>query len=134
MSAVAFAWVGTIATLVAAISILVGAPEQARDLAPLGGLGDLTRRFGEFAPIVAAMASGIVAAVVAAMIGSRRLDPVAGGLQLFVLGAVTVACVLGATGRVGHATDGSVMIATLCCVAGGAAIAAGGIVALLGRE
>jgi hypothetical protein len=131
---VALAWLGTIATLVAVIAILLGSPARAHDLAPVTGLGDLERRFGEIAPLVAAFLAAMVAAIVAALIGSRRLDAVGGGLQLFVLGVAVDACVLGAAGRVGHSVDGGVLGATLVCVAGGAAIAAGGIVALLGRE
>ena len=83
---------------------------------------------------MAATVAGVVAAVVAAMVGARRLDPVGGGLQLIVLGGVAVGCVLAESGRIGHAVDGGVLGATLVCVAAGAAIAAGGIVAMLGRE
>ena len=134
VSAVAFAWLGTVATLVAAFAILVGAPDRAHDLAPLGGPGDVIGRFGEIAPVLAAVTAACVAAIVAAFIGSRRLDAAVGGLELFVLGGVVLVCILGMSGRVGHTLDGSVMRATLGCVAGGATIAAGGIVALLGRE
>ncbi len=134
LSGVAFAWLGTIATLVAVIAILLGSPARAHDLAPLSGFGDLQRRFGEIAPLAAAFLASLVAAIVAAMVGSRRLDAVGGGLQLFVLGAVVDICILGAAGRIGHSVDGGVLAATLICVAGGSAIAAGGIVALLGRE
>jgi hypothetical protein len=133
LSAVAFAWLGAVAVLIAVFAILVGSPNRAYDLAPIGGLGDLGRRFGEISPLVAATVAGIVAAVVAAFVGARRLDAVGGGLQLFVLGGVVLACVAGEFGRIGHSADGGVLIATLVCVAGGAAIAAGGIVALLGR-
>jgi hypothetical protein len=134
LSAVVFTWLGAVALILAVFAILVGSPSKAYDLAPLGGLGDLTRRFGEFSPLVAASVAVVVASVVAAMVGARRLDPVAGGLQLVVLGGVAVACVLGEAGRIGHAADGGVLSATVVCVAGAAAVVAGGIVAMLGRE
>ncbi len=134
LSAVVFVWLGTIATFVAAIAILLGKPDEAHDLLPIAGFGDLTRRFGEIAPILAALFAALVAAVVVSFVGARRLDAPLGGFELFVLGAVVVVCILGMSGRIGHAADGSVLRATLGCVAGGAAIAAGGIVALLGRE
>jgi len=134
LSGVAFAWLGTSATLIAVVAILLGSPARAHDLAPITGLGDLTRRFGEIAPLTAACLAAVVAAIVAALVGSRRLDAVGGGLQLLVLGVAVDFCVLGAAGRVGHSVDGGVLAATLVCVAGGSAIAAGGIVALLGRE
>jgi hypothetical protein len=134
LSGVAFAWLGTLATVIAVIAILIGSPARAHDLAPLAGPGDISRRFGEIAPLVSAFVAAVVAAIVAALIGARRLDPVGGGFQLVVLGVAVDACVLGATGRVGHSIDGGVLGATLVCVAGGSAIIAGGIVALLGRE
>jgi len=134
LSAVVFVWLGTVATLVAATAILLGKPDEAHDLLPIGGFGDLARRVGEFAPIVAALVAAVVAAVVVSFVGARRLDALFGGCELFVLGAVVVISILGMSGRIGHAADGSVLRATLACVAGGAAIAAGGIVALLGRE
>ena len=103
LSGVAFAWLGTGVTLVAVVAILFGTPARAHDLPPITGFGDFTRRFGEIAPLTAASLAALVAAIVATMIGSRRLDPVGGGLQLFVLGAAVDACVLGAAGRVGRA-------------------------------
>lgn len=134
LSAVAFAWLGTTATLIAVIAILVGNPTRAHDLAPLTGPGDVGRRFGEIAPLLAAAAAAVVAAVVAAFVGARRLDPIGGGIQLVVLGGAVVACILGVSGRVGHSVDGGVLITALLCVAGGSAISAGGIISLLGRE
>jgi hypothetical protein len=134
LSAVVFTWLGAVALILAVFAILVGSPAPAYDLAPLGGLGDLTRRFGEFSPLVAASVAVIVAAVIAAMIGARRLDPVAGGLQLVLLGGVAVACVLGESGRIGHTVDGGVLTPTVICVAAAAAVVAGGIVSMLGRE
>src|SRR5512140_444991 len=95
VSAVVFVWLGTIATLVAATAILIGKPDEAHDLLPVAGPGDLTRRFGEFAPILAALVAALLAAVVASLVGARRLDAPLGGFELFVLGTVVVVCVLG---------------------------------------
>lgn len=134
LSAVVFAWFGAVAVLIAVLAILLGSPARAYDLAPLGGLHDLERRFGEISPLVAAALAGIVAAVVAALVGARRLDPIGGSAQLLVLGGVVLVCVIGESGRIGHSAEGGVLGATLLCVAGGSAIVAGGIVSLLGRE
>jgi hypothetical protein len=133
-SAVAFASAGGVLVLVGAASILTGTPAQAHDLAPIGGWGDLPRRFGEIAPLLSAAIAAVVAGGVAMLAAARRLDAVAAALELMVLGAVIEVCVLGAVARIGHATDGSVLGAAVVCVMGGTAVFAGGIVALLARR
>ncbi|MGA3057781.1 MAG: hypothetical protein ABSE70_07070, partial [Candidatus Limnocylindrales bacterium] len=68
------------------------------------------------------------------LVAARRLDALAAAIELLILGAVIEICVLGAIGRIGHATDGSVLGAAVVCVMGGTAVFAAGIVALLARE
>ena len=133
-SATAFPVAGAFLVLLGSGSILAGQPAQAHDLAPLTGLKDLFDRFGEVAPLLSACIAATVAAAVALTVASRRLDAVAAALELLVLGAVVEACIIGSAGRIGHATDGTVLGAAVVCVMGGAAIFAGGIVALLARE
>jgi hypothetical protein len=133
-SAVGFACVGAFFVLLGVESILTATPAQAHDLLPLAGIGDITRRSGEVAPILSAMVAALVALAIAALLAARRLDPLAAAIELLVLGAVIEGCVLGAIGRIGHATDGSVLGAAVVCIMGGTAIVASGIVALLARE
>jgi hypothetical protein len=133
-SAVGFAGFGGFLVLLGAVSILTGTPAQAHDLVPLAGLGDIPRRLGEVAPLVSATIAALVVGAVAVLVAARRLDALAAAIELLVLGAVIEGCVLGAIGRIGHATDGSVLGAAVVCVMGGTAVFAGGIVALLARE
>jgi hypothetical protein len=129
-----FAWLGAVAALAGVISILTGSPSRAHDLAPLAGPGDVVSRLREIAPLLSAGAAAFVAAVIAMLSGSRRLDPVAAAIQLLILGTVVDVCVLGASNRIGHAADGSVLGAAILCVLGGSSIVAGAIVTSLGRE
>lgn len=133
-SAVGFASLGGFLVLLGAASILAGNPARAHDLVPLGGVGDIPTRFGEVAPLVSATIAALVVWAVAVLVAARRLDALAAAVELLILGAVIQACILGAIGRIGHATDGSVLGATVVCLMGGTAVFAGGIVALLARE
>ena len=134
ISGVVFAMAGATAVLGGVISILTGIPRAARDLAPLSGRGDAIARFGQWEPLLAAMAAALVAAVVAVLLARRRLDPRAAAIELIVLGVAIDVCIVGAIGRVGHATDGTVMPAAVVCLMGGSFMLAGGIIAMLGRE
>ncbi len=115
-------------------SILTATPAQAHDLLPLAGIGDITRPSGEVAPLLSATIAALVVVVVAALLAARRLDALAAAVELLVLGLVIEGCVLGTIGRIGHATDGSVLGAAVVCIMGGTAVIASGIVALLARE
>jgi hypothetical protein len=134
ISGVAFAVGGAVLVIGGVASILAGRPDAAHDLAPVTGPSDLVQRFGQMAPILsAAIAAGLVL-VVAVLLGLRRLEASAASLELVVLGLVIAFSVIGALGRVGHATHGGVMGAAIACLMGGTAVVAGGIVAVLGRE
>ena len=134
ISGVVFAIAGATAVLGGVISILTGIPRAARDLAPLSGRGDAIARLGQWDPLLAAMAAALVAGVVAVLLARRRLDPLAASIELIVLGLAVDVCIGGAIGRVGHATDGSVLPAAVVCLMGGSFMLAGGIIAMLGRE
>jgi len=134
ISGVVFAMAGATLVLGGVVSILTGIPRAARDLAPLSGRGDAIARFGQWEPLLAAMAAALVAGVVAVLLARRRLDPRAAAIELIVLGLAIDVCIGGAIGRVGHATDGTVMLAAVVCLMGGSFMLAGGIVAMLGRE
>ena len=60
--------------------------------------------------------------------------PLAGSIELLVLGLVTEVCIGGAVGRIGHAADGGVMGATVVAMMGGSAVVAAGGIAVLDRE
>jgi hypothetical protein len=134
ISGAAFAAGGAVVVIGAAVSILTGRPTAAHDLAPLAGPGDLTGRFGQIAPVVSAALAAIVAVGVTGLLLLRRLQPVAAAVELMVLGLVVDACIGGAATRIGHAADGSVLGASIACMMGGAAVVAGGVIALIGRE
>jgi hypothetical protein len=134
ISGVAFSVGGAIVVVGGVASILAGRPAVAHDLAPLSGLGDLTQRFGQTAPILSAAVAALLVVFVAGLLALRRLDATAASLELVVLGLVIVFSIGGALGRVGHATDGGVMGAAVAGLMGGTAVLAGGIVAVLGRE
>ena len=134
ISGVAFAMAGVAVVLGGVVSILTGIPRAARDLAPLSGRGDAIARLGQWDPLLAAMAAALVAGVVAVLLARRRLDPLAASIELIVLGLAVDVCIGGAIGRVGHATDGSVLPAAVVCLMGGSFMLAGGIIAMLGRE
>lgn len=133
-SAVGFACLGALFVLLGLVSILTATPAQAHDLAPLAGIGDITRRSGEVAPLLSATIAALVVVAVAVLLAARRLDALAAAVELLVLGLVIEGCVLGTVGRIGHATDGSVLGAAVVCMMGGTAVIASGIVALLARE
>ncbi len=134
VSAVGFGLIGGLVVLLGTASILTGTPTQAHDLMPLVGIGDVPRRFGEVAPLLSAVSAALVAGAVAILVAARRLDALAAAAELLVLGAVIEVCVLGGIARIGHAADGSVLGATVVCVMGGAAVLAGGFLALLARK
>ena len=134
ISGAAFAVGGALAVIGGVASILSGTPGAAHDLAPLGVLTDITARFGQMAPVLTAAVAAIVAVVVAGLLASRRLEPQAAAIELLVLGLAIDMCILGATGRIGHAADGGVLGSAVVCLMGGTAVVAGGIVAALGRE
>jgi hypothetical protein len=133
-SGIVFALLGAAAVLGGVVSILLGLPSAAHDLAPLTGPGDAVARFGQIAPLVSAGIAALVAGWIAILTARRRLDPWAASLELLVLGIAVCACTAGAIGRVGHAANGDVLPAAVVCMMGGAALVAGGIVALLGHE
>jgi hypothetical protein len=134
ISSVVFAMAGATAVLGGVVSILTGIPRAARDLAPLSGRTDAIARFGQWEPLLAAMAAALVVGVVAVLLARRKLDPRAASIELIVLGLAIDVCIFGAIGRVGHTVHGSVMPAAVACLMGGSSILAGGIVAMLGRE
>ncbi|MGZ6273266.1 MAG: hypothetical protein ACXWM8_03090 [Candidatus Limnocylindrales bacterium] len=133
-SAVGFACLGALFVLLGLASILTATPAQAHDLLPLAKIGDITRPSGEVAPLLSATIAALVVVAVAALLAARRLDALAAAIELLVLGLVIEGCVLGTIGRIGHATDGSVLGAAVVCIMGGTAVIASGIVALLARE
>lgn len=133
-SGAAFAVGGAALVVAGVVSILAGSPSAAHDLAPLAGPADFVGRFGQVAPVVSAAVAGIVAAVVARLLATGRLEPLAAAIELLVLGLVVEVSIGGAIGRIGHATDGGVLGATVACLMGGTAVIAGGIVAVLGHE
>ena len=134
ISAVVFAIAGATAVLGGVISILTGIPRAARDLAPLSGRGDAIARFGQWEPLLAAMAAALVAGVIAVLLARRKLDPRAASIELMVLGLAIDVCIVAAIGRVGHTVHGNVMPAAVVCLMGGSFMLVGGIVAMLGRE
>jgi hypothetical protein len=129
-----FAAAGSVAVVAGVLSILLGNPAAAHDLAPLAGPGDLFGRLAQLSPVVSAGIAGVVAGVVAALLISRRLDPFAAAVELLILGAAIDGCIAGVVSRIGQATDGSVMLATVAVLMGGSALMAGGFIALLGRR
>ncbi|MGA2513198.1 MAG: hypothetical protein ABSG37_06220 [Candidatus Limnocylindrales bacterium] len=134
ISGVAFAVGGAVVVIGGVVSILVGRPDAARDLAPVTGPADVVGHFGQMAPLLSAAVAAIVVVAVAALLALRRLDPAAASIELLVLGLAIELCVGGAAGRIGHATSGAVLGAAVACLMGGAAVVAGGIVAVLGRD
>jgi hypothetical protein len=134
ISGLAFAVGGAVVVIGGVVSILLGRPDAAHDLAPVTGPADLVGRFGQMAPVLAAATAALVVVVVAALLALRRLNPVAASVELLVLGLVIDLCIGGAAGHIGHATSGAVLGAAVACLMGGAAVVAGGIVASLGRE
>jgi hypothetical protein len=134
ISGAAFSLAGAAVVIVGVVSILAGSPNAAHDLAPLSGPGDLAGRFGQVAPVVSAAIAAAVAATIAVLLSMRRLAPLAAAVELLVLGLAIEACIGGAVGRIGHATDGAVLGSTVACLMGGTAIVAGGIITVLGHE
>ena len=134
LSGAAFAIGGAGLVIAGTVSILTGRPTPAYDLAPLAGPADVWARLGQAAPVVSAAVAALVAAAVALLLAVRRLEPLAAAVELAILGVAVAACMAGASGRVGYATDGSVLGSTVVCLMGGAAVVAGGIIAVLGHE
>jgi hypothetical protein len=134
ISGAAFAVGGAILVLCGVASVLTGKPDAAHDLAPIAGPSDLIGRLGQVAPVLSGAVAAAVAIGVAGLSARRRLTPYATALEMLVLGFAIEACIGGAAIRIGHATDGSVMGATVACMIGGVAVIAGGVIALLGRE
>jgi hypothetical protein len=134
VSGALFAVFGALAVLVGVGSVLLGVPAVAHDLVPVAGLGDATARLGQTAPVLSSGIAALMALVIAALLAGERLAAPAAALELLVLGLAIEICVGGAVGRIGHATDGGVLVATVVCLMGGVSVAAGGVVAALGRE
>jgi hypothetical protein len=103
-------------------------------MAPLAGPGEIGRRLGEISPLLAAALAALVAAGVVLLLGARKLKPASAAVELIVLGAAIEVCVLGAIGRIGYAADGSVLLAGVACLMGGAAVVAAGLIAGLVSE
>ncbi len=133
-SGAAFAIGGAAVVVAGVLSILTGSPNPAHDLTPLHGLGDIASRFGQVALVLSAAIAAAVAAVVAALLATNRLTPLAAAVELLILGLAIEVCIGAALGRVGYATDGSVLGSTIACLMGGTAVVAGGIIAVLGQE
>ena len=134
LSAVAFGTFGTGLVLAGVISIATGIPRQAYNLAPLGGPAEVGRRLGEISPLVAAALAAVVVAAIVLMLATRRLRPLVAASELIVLGAAIEVCVLGASGRIGYAADGSVLLAGIFCLTGGVSVLAAGLLAALVPE
>jgi hypothetical protein len=131
LGALAFGFAGACLALGGVSSILIGVPTAAHGVRPISGLGDIGARLGEMAPLLSVGAAALVAAVVVVLLEMGRLRSIASGLELIVLGVVIVACVAGASGRIGYAVDGSVLPAAVMGLTGGLAIAVAGVVAAL---
>jgi len=134
VSGAAFAAGGAAVVAIGVGSIAIGRPIAAHDLAPLAGPMDVLNRFGQVAPLLSAVVAAIVVAAIAALMARGRLAATAAAVELLVLGLVIDVCIGGAAGRIGHATDGGVLGAAIACLMGGIAVAAGGVITLLGRE
>jgi hypothetical protein len=134
ISGVAFGVGGAIVVIGSVASILAGAPNAAHDLAPLAGPNDLVGRFAQMAPLLAAAVAAMVVIAVAGLLAARRLAARPASIELLILGLTIEVCIGGAVGRIGHSTDGGVLVSSVACLMGGTAVVAGGIIAVLGRE
>jgi hypothetical protein len=134
LSSVAFGALGTGLVTAGVVSIATGIPHRAYNMAPLAGPGDLIGRLGELSPLIAAAVAALVVASVVLMVATRRLRPDSAALELLVLGLAIEVCVVGAIGRIGYASDGSVLLAGVACITGGSAVVASGLLAALVRE
>ena len=134
ISGAAFALGGALVVIGGVAAILTGTPVAAHDLAPLTGPGDLAGRFGQVSPLVSAAAAAVVVAAVAVMMARGRLQPLAAAIELLVLALVIDACIGGAAARIGHASDGGVLGASVASLMGGTSIVAGAIITVIGRE
>jgi hypothetical protein len=134
LSAVAFGSFGCGLIVAGVVSITTGLPRQAHNLAPLAGPGDIGGRLGEISPLIAAALAALVVASIVLMLATRRLRPLTAAVELVVLGAAIEVCVSGAIGRVGYAADGSVLVAGVACLTGGASVLVAGMLAALVRE
>ena len=95
------------------------------------GPAEVGGRLGEISPLVAAALAAAVVASIVLMLATRRLRPLAAASELIVLGAAIEVCVLGAIGRIGYATDGSVLLAGIFSLTGGVSVLAAGLLAAL---
>ena len=134
LSAVAFGTLGTGLVVAGVVSIATGIPHRAYNMAPLAGLADVSGRLGEISPLIAATVAALVVASVVLMLATRKLRRDTAAVELIVLGAAIEVCVIGAIGRIGYAADGSVLLAGVACLTGGAAVVAAGALAALVRE
>jgi hypothetical protein len=103
-------------------------------MAPLAGPADVGGRLGEISPLIAAVLAALVVVSIVLMLATRRLRPETAAVELIVLGAAVTICVVGAIGRIGYAADGSVLLAGVACLTGGAAVVAAGVLTALVRE
>jgi hypothetical protein len=134
LSAFAFGVLGAGLVAAGVVSIATGIPHPAYNLAPLSGPVDLLRRLGEVTPLLAAGLGAVVVAWLALMLVSGRLRPATAALELIVVGLAVEVCVVGAIGRLGYAPDGTVLVAGVACVTGGASAIAAGLLAALVHE
>jgi hypothetical protein len=134
LSTIAFGTFGTGLVLAGVVSIATGIPRHAHNMAPLAGPADFGGRLGEISPLIAAALAALVVAAVVLMLATRRLRPDTAAAELIVLGVAVEVCVIGAIGRIGYAADGSVLLAGVACLTGGASIVAAGVLAALVRE
>jgi len=134
LSAVAFGAFGAGLALVGVLSIATGIPSRAHNMAPLAGAADIGGRLGEISPLIAAMLAALVVVSIVLMLATRRLRPETAAAELVVLGGAIAICVVGAIGRIGYAADGSVLLAGVACLTGGAAVVAAGVLTALVRE
>ena len=127
---IAFGTAGAALVVLGIVSAVTGVPSAAHGLAPLGGLGELGTRLGEFSLPFSAAIAALVAGTIVALLDARRLKLGQAGIELLVLGVAVEACLLAAASRVGYAADGSVLPAAVACLTGGASIIAAGIVSI----
>ncbi len=134
LSAVAFGAFGAGLVLVGVLSIATGIPGRAHNMAPLAGPADIGGRLGEISPLIAAVLAALVVVSIVLMLATRRLRPETAAAELVVLGGAIAICVVGAIGRIGYSADGSVLLAGVACLTGGAAVGAAGVLTALVRE
>ncbi len=122
VSSATFGFLGSCLVLVGVLSILAGVPQASRDLAPVTGPGDLVARAADFALPLSAAAAALVAMVVSLLVAANGLRFRAAALELLVLGVAIEVSLIAAAGRIGYETNGSVVVAAVLCLCGGASV------------